>query len=58
MVEQHLAVNLFGPLRVTQAFLPLLRRSKGAIVNNLSLVSLAPCRSSPPTRFRKRPRST
>jgi NAD(P)-dependent dehydrogenase (short-subunit alcohol dehydrogenase family) len=41
-IEQHLAVNLFGTLRVTRAFLPLLRRSKGAIVNNLSLVALAP----------------
>jgi NAD(P)-dependent dehydrogenase (short-subunit alcohol dehydrogenase family) len=28
-IEQHLAVNLFGPLNVTRAFLPLLRRSKG-----------------------------
>src|SRR6266853_509999 len=27
-IEQHLAVNLFGPLKVTRAFLPLLRRSK------------------------------
>jgi NAD(P)-dependent dehydrogenase (short-subunit alcohol dehydrogenase family) len=41
-IEQHLAVNLFGTLQVTRAFLPLLRRSKGAIVNNLSLVALAP----------------
>ncbi len=41
VVEQHLAVNLFGPLRMTNAFLPLLKRSKGAIVNNLSLVALA-----------------
>jgi NAD(P)-dependent dehydrogenase (short-subunit alcohol dehydrogenase family) len=41
VIEQHLAVNLLGSLKVTQAFLPLLRRSKGAIVNNLSLVSLA-----------------
>lgn len=40
-VEQHLAVNLFGPLNVTRAFLPLLRRSKGAIINNLSLAGLA-----------------
>ena len=40
-IEQHLAVNLFGPLNVTRAFLPLLRRSKGAIVNNLSLAGLA-----------------
>jgi len=42
VIEQHLAVNLFGSLRVTRAFLPLLTRSKGAIVNNLSMVSLAP----------------
>jgi NAD(P)-dependent dehydrogenase (short-subunit alcohol dehydrogenase family) len=41
VIDQHLAVNFLGPLRVTQAFLPLLRRSKGAIVNNLSLVALA-----------------
>ena len=42
VLEQHLAVNLFGSLKVTRAFLPQLRRSKGAIVNNLSLSSLAP----------------
>ncbi len=41
VIEQHLAVNFFGLLKVTHAFLPLLRRSKGAIVNNLSLVGLA-----------------
>jgi NAD(P)-dependent dehydrogenase (short-subunit alcohol dehydrogenase family) len=41
-LEQHLAVNLFGPYRVTQAFLPLLTRSRGAIVNNVSLMALAP----------------
>lgn len=41
VIEQHLAVNLFGLLRVTHAFLPLLKRSKGAIVNNLSLAGLA-----------------
>jgi len=41
-IERHLAVNLFGTFQVTRAFLPLLRRSKGAIVNNLSLVALAP----------------
>jgi NAD(P)-dependent dehydrogenase (short-subunit alcohol dehydrogenase family) len=40
-IGQHLAVNLFGMLNVTRAFLPLLKRSKGAIVNNLSLVALA-----------------
>jgi NAD(P)-dependent dehydrogenase (short-subunit alcohol dehydrogenase family) len=41
VVEQHLAVNLFGSLNVTRAFLPLLKRSKGAIVNNISTVALA-----------------
>ena len=41
-IEQQLAVNLFGTLQVTRAFLPLLKRAKGAIVNNLSLVALAP----------------
>ena len=41
VIEKHLAVNVLGPLRMTQAFLPLLKRSKGAIVNNLSLVGLA-----------------
>jgi NAD(P)-dependent dehydrogenase (short-subunit alcohol dehydrogenase family) len=41
VIEEHLAVNFLGPLRVTQAFLPLLKRSKGAIVNNLSLAGLA-----------------
>ena len=33
VLEQHLAVNLFGTYGVTQAFLPLLTRSRGAIVN-------------------------
>jgi NAD(P)-dependent dehydrogenase (short-subunit alcohol dehydrogenase family) len=42
VIEQHLAVNFFGPLNMSRAFLPLLTRSKGAIVNNLSLVALAP----------------
>jgi NAD(P)-dependent dehydrogenase (short-subunit alcohol dehydrogenase family) len=41
-IEQHLAVNLFGAFHVIRATLPLLKRSKGAIVNNLSLVALAP----------------
>jgi NAD(P)-dependent dehydrogenase (short-subunit alcohol dehydrogenase family) len=41
VIERHLAVNLLGPLKVTHAFLPLLKRSKGAIVNNLSLAALA-----------------
>ena len=41
VIEQHLAVNFLGLFKVTHAFLPLLRRSKGAIVNNLSLAALA-----------------
>jgi NAD(P)-dependent dehydrogenase (short-subunit alcohol dehydrogenase family) len=42
VLERHLAVNLFGTYGVTQAFLPLLIRSGGVIVNNLSLNALAP----------------
>lgn len=41
VIEQHLAVNFLGMFKVTHALLPLLRRSKGAIVNNLSLAGLA-----------------
>jgi NAD(P)-dependent dehydrogenase (short-subunit alcohol dehydrogenase family) len=41
-LERHLAVNLFGTYAVTEAFLPALTRTGGAIVNNLSLNSLAP----------------
>lgn len=40
-IERHLAVNLLGPFNVTRAFLPFLKRSKGAVVNNLSVVALA-----------------
>jgi NAD(P)-dependent dehydrogenase (short-subunit alcohol dehydrogenase family) len=40
-LDQHLAVNLFGTHAVTQAFLPLLTRSRGAIVNVLSNTALA-----------------
>lgn len=42
VIERLLAVNLFGPYDVTQAFLGHLTRSKGAIINNLSLNSVAP----------------
>ena len=41
-LERHLAVTLFGTYSVTQAFLPLLTRSRGAIVNNLSVNAFAP----------------
>jgi len=40
-IERHLAVNFFGTYTVTQAFLPLLIRSQGTIVNNVSLMALA-----------------
>ncbi len=46
-IEQHLAVNLYGTFKVTRAVLPLLKRSKGAIVNNLSLLALAPLPLTP-----------
>ena len=42
MLERHLAVNLFGTYDMIQACLPLLTRSRGTIVNNLSVNSLAP----------------
>ena len=40
-LEWHLAINLFGMYDVTQAFLPLLTRSRGSIVNVMSIVALA-----------------
>jgi NAD(P)-dependent dehydrogenase (short-subunit alcohol dehydrogenase family) len=42
VLERHLAVNLFGTYGVTRAFLPLLARSGGAIVNILSVYAFAP----------------
>ena len=42
VLERHLAVNLFGTYGVTRAFLPLLTRSGGSVVNNLSLNAFAP----------------
>jgi NAD(P)-dependent dehydrogenase (short-subunit alcohol dehydrogenase family) len=41
-LERQLAVNLFGTYGMTQAFLPLLARSRGAIVNILSVTAFAP----------------
>jgi NAD(P)-dependent dehydrogenase (short-subunit alcohol dehydrogenase family) len=40
-LEQQLAVNLYGTYGMTQAFLPLLTGSGGAIVNVLSLAAVA-----------------
>jgi NAD(P)-dependent dehydrogenase (short-subunit alcohol dehydrogenase family) len=39
--EHHLAVNLYGTIDVTQAFLPALTRSHGAVVNVVSLAAVA-----------------
>jgi NAD(P)-dependent dehydrogenase (short-subunit alcohol dehydrogenase family) len=40
-LEQHLAVNLYGTWAMTDAFLPLLARSQGAVVNVVSLAAFA-----------------
>jgi NAD(P)-dependent dehydrogenase (short-subunit alcohol dehydrogenase family) len=39
--DRHLEVNLFGPYYMTKVFLPLLERSRGAIVNIVSVGALA-----------------
>lgn len=41
LLEQHLAVNLFGPHALTTAFLPHLIAARGAVVNVLSVAALA-----------------
>lgn len=46
-LEQALAVNLIGPWRVSQAFLPGLTRTAGTIVNNVSLAAIAPVPFAP-----------
>ncbi|MBA2611763.1 MAG: SDR family NAD(P)-dependent oxidoreductase [Bacteroidetes bacterium] len=45
--EKQLAVHLYGTQGVTQAFLAALTNSKGAVVNNLSLLALAPLPFNP-----------
>jgi NAD(P)-dependent dehydrogenase (short-subunit alcohol dehydrogenase family) len=47
VIEQALAVNFFGMYKVSRAFLPLLKYAKGALVNNLSLMALAPLPMTP-----------
>ena len=47
-IEQHLAVIFFGTYDMIQAFLPLLTRSRGAIVNVLSVAALAALPVIPP----------
>src|SRR5260370_8864705 len=56
-IEQHLAVNLFGAFKVTRAFLPLLRRSKGAIFTNPSLAAPPPSPIIPPSSISTAPPS-
>ena len=46
-LDRHLAVNLYGTYDVTQAFLPALTRSRGAIVNIGSVAALAPIPLTP-----------
>ena len=41
-IERHLRVNVIGALNMTNAFLPLLSRSQGALVNILSIAAVAP----------------
>jgi NAD(P)-dependent dehydrogenase (short-subunit alcohol dehydrogenase family) len=47
-IQEHLAVIFFGTYDMTQAFLPLLTHSRGAIVNVLSLAALAALPIVPP----------
>lgn len=46
-LERHLAVNLYGTYDVTQAFLPELIRSRGAIVHIGTIAALAPIPLTP-----------
>jgi NAD(P)-dependent dehydrogenase (short-subunit alcohol dehydrogenase family) len=47
LMQRQLDVNVLGMARVTRAFLPLLKRSRGAIVNNLSVAAIAPIPAIP-----------
>src|SRR5918992_3272817 len=42
IIARPLAVNLYGTLAVTRAFAPLLARTSGSVVNNLSVNAFAP----------------
>jgi NAD(P)-dependent dehydrogenase (short-subunit alcohol dehydrogenase family) len=46
-LERHLAVNLYGTYEVSQAFLPALIRSRGAIVHIGTIAALAPIPLTP-----------
>ncbi|GLH13147.1 Dehydrogenase/reductase SDR family protein 7-like [Gryllus bimaculatus] len=47
-LRQTIDVNAIGQMRVTQAFLPLLRKSKGRIVNMNSIAGRFPCNGLTP----------
>jgi len=55
-LEQALAVNLFGPYRVSQAFLPALARTRERSSTTCPWRPLPLCRSRRRTRSRRRPR--
>lgn len=40
-IEKTMAINYMGTVRVTKTFLPLLRRSKGRLVNVTSATGMA-----------------
>ncbi|HEY4763241.1 MAG TPA: SDR family NAD(P)-dependent oxidoreductase [Candidatus Sulfotelmatobacter sp.] len=54
-LERNFAVNLLGTYGVTQALLPLLTRSRGALVNILSVAALATWPIVPASRSQRRP---
>ncbi len=50
--EKMMQVNTFGPVRVTKAFLPLLRQSAGRVVNVASVAGRSGSRSQSADRNR------
>lgn len=47
VMRRHTTVNVDGPLRVTQALLPRLAASSGAIVNIISIAAVSPMPTAP-----------